>query len=60
MNKKEMHLTSVKIEKELFHNFRIECVKNKFSLQKLEERCVHLYLNDADFRRMVTGMKVEF
>ncbi len=60
MNKKEMHLTSVKIEKELFHNFRIECVKNKFSLQKLAERCVHLYLNDPDFKRMVTGMKVEF
>jgi hypothetical protein len=60
MKKKEMHLTSVKIEKEIFHNFRVECVKNKFTLQKLTERCVHLYLNDPDFRRMITGMKVEF
>lgn len=60
MNNKEKKLTSVKIEGEMFHNFRIACIKNKFTLQKLTERCVYLYLNDEDFKRMVTGMKVEF
>ena len=60
MNKKQMHLTSVKVEEELFQQFRIECVRNKFSLQKLVERGVHLYLNDKEFRRMITSMKVEF
>ena len=55
-----MHLTSVKVEEELFQQFRIECVRNKFSLQKLVERGVHLYLNDKEFRRMITSMKVEF
>ncbi len=60
MKKKEMHLTSVKVEEELFQKFRISCIKNKFSLQKLVERGVHLYLNDPDFKRMITSMKVEF
>jgi predicted DNA-binding protein (UPF0251 family) len=31
-------LTSVKVDKEIFEAFKIECVKTKFSLQKLAER----------------------
>jgi|TARA_B110000977_G_scaffold172350_1_gene224684 hypothetical protein len=58
--KKDMTLTSVKIEKELFQKFKIECVRNKFSFQKLAERCIHSYLNDEEFRRSVTNMKIEF
>jgi hypothetical protein len=58
--KKEMTLTSVKIQKDLFHEFKISCVKNKFSFQKLAERCIHSYLHDEDFRRSVTNMKIEF
>ena len=60
VGKKEMTLTSVKIEKELFHNFKIECVKRKFSFQKLAERCIHQYLNDDVFRRMITNKNIEF
>ena len=60
MSKKEMTLTSVKIQEDLFQSFRVECVKRKFSFQKLAERCIYLYLNDEDFRRMVTNQNVEF
>ena len=58
--KKEMTLTSVKIEENLFQEFKISCVKNKFSFQKLAERCIYQYLHDPDFRRNVTNMKIDF
>jgi hypothetical protein len=48
-------LTSVKVEKDLFDNFKIECVKRKFSLNKLVNRAIDLYLNDEDFRKRVTN-----
>ena len=35
-------LTSVKVDKEIFEAFKIECVKTKFSLQKLADRGMHL------------------
>lgn len=51
MNKKDMTLTSVKVQSELFEQFKVSCVKYKFSLQKLADRTIHLYLTDEEFRR---------
>lgn len=48
-------LTSVKVDKDLFDNFKIECVKRKFSLNKLVNRAMDLYLNNEDFRKQVTN-----
>jgi hypothetical protein len=53
MEKKDMTLTSVKVKSDLFDNFKIACVKYKFSLQKLADRTIHLYLYDEDFRKKV-------
>jgi hypothetical protein len=53
MSKKDMTLTSVKVQAELFDNFKIACVKYKFSLQKLADRTIHMYLTDEDFRKKV-------
>ena len=53
MNKKDMTLTSVKIQSDLFETFKIECVKRKFSFQKLADRAIHLYLTDDDFRKQL-------
>jgi hypothetical protein len=50
-NKKDMTLTSVKVQSELFEQFKINCVKYKFSLQKLAERSIHLYLTDEVYRK---------
>jgi hypothetical protein len=50
-NKKDMTLTSVKVQSELFEDFKIACVKYKFSLQKLAERSIHLYLTDEVYRK---------
>jgi hypothetical protein len=48
-------LTSVKVDKDLFDNFKIECVKRKFSLNKLVNRAIDLYLTNEDFRKQVSN-----
>ena len=53
MSKKEMTLTSVKVQSELFEDFKMSCVKHKFSLQKLVDRTIHLYLTDDEFRKSI-------
>ena len=53
MSKKDMTLTSVKVQSDLFEEFRVECVKRKFSFQKLADRAVHLYLTDNEFRKLI-------
>ena len=53
--KKPMTLTSVKVKSDLFENFKIECVKRKFSFQKLADRALFLYLTDDDFRKQITN-----
>jgi len=53
--KTEKTLTSVKIKSDLFENFKIECVKRKFSFQKLSDRAIYLYLTNEDFRKQITS-----
>lgn len=55
MAKDEKTLTSVKIKSDLFENFKIECVKRKFSFQKLADRAIYLYLTDENFRKQVSN-----
>jgi len=54
-NSKKMTLTSVKVQNDLFENFKIECVKRKFSFQKLSDRALFLYLTDENFRKQITN-----
>jgi hypothetical protein len=58
MASKDLTLTSVKIQTDLFENFKIECVKRKFSFQKLADRAVYLYLTDEDFRKKITNQNL--
>jgi hypothetical protein len=51
--KKELTLTSVKINSKLWDEFRISCVRHKFSLQKLADRTIHLYISNDEFRKMI-------
>jgi hypothetical protein len=51
-------LTSVKIDEELWNDFKIECIKRKFSFQKLSERAIDLFMKDEEFRRTITNHKV--
>ncbi len=52
---KDMTLTSVKVKADLFENFKIECVKRKFSFQKLADRSLYLYLTNEDFRKQINS-----
>lgn len=49
----EKTLTSVKIQSDLWEAFRIECVRRKFSFQKLADRAIYQYLTDEDFRKSI-------
>ena len=53
MNKSELQLTSVKVHRNLFEEFKIECVKTKFSFQKLSDRAIYLYLTNEEFRKQI-------
>jgi hypothetical protein len=55
-------LTSVKVEEILFQEFKEECVKYKFTLQKLVDRSIFLYLTDEAFRNRLhnqTNIKID-
>ena len=52
---KKMTLTSVKVQTELFNDFKIECVRRKFSFQKLADRSLFLYLTDENFRKQISN-----
>jgi len=49
MNTKK--LTSVKVEEDLLLEFKEQCVRHKFSLQKLADRAIFLYLTEEEFRQ---------
>lgn len=53
MANEKMQLTSVKVPESLFEEFKVACVKHKFSIQKLTERAMYLYLTDEEFRKTV-------
>ena len=46
-------LTSVKILNELYKNFKSKVVEDEFTLQKLVNRSMHLYINDNDFKQQI-------
>jgi len=55
MANKNMTLTSVKVKSDLFEEFKIQCVRRKFSFQKLADRAIYLYLTDEDFRKQISN-----
>ena len=52
------NLTSVKIDEHLWDEFKILCVKYKFSFQKLSERAIDLYIQDNEFRKKIHNHKI--
>ena len=52
-------LTSVKILTELYNKFKIEAMKKEFTLQKLVNRSIDLYVEDGDFRNKIHGRIIE-
>lgn len=53
MSKNNLKLTSVKIDDELFEEFKINAIKYKTSLQKVVNRALDLYNRDEKFREII-------
>ena len=51
--KYETKLTSVKILKSLYENFKFKTVNSSMNLQKLVNRSIHQYLNDVVIKEQV-------
>ena len=49
----KLQLTSVKVMDEMFDEFKINSIRNKFNLQKLVNRSIDLYNQDEDFRKKI-------
>ncbi len=52
----KMKLTSVKILKSLYDKFKLKTVNSKMTLQKITNRSLYMYLNDAKFNDDVNTM----
>jgi len=46
-------LTSVRVEEELFQEFKMQCLRYRFSFQKLADRALFLYLTNEDFKNLL-------
>ena len=53
MRKSELKLTSVKIYKPLYHKFKVKAMDDEFTLQKLVNRCMDLYMSDNTFKEKI-------
>ena len=57
---KETKLTTVKILSELYNNFKKETIENEFTLQKLVNRSMFLYVNDKNgYKESIQNVTVE-
>lgn len=48
--------TSVKVDEINFKNFKTTCIVSNFNLQKLVNRAMFLYMNDADVREKLNNL----
>ena len=52
---KPTQLTSVKVQCDLFDEYKISCVRYKSSLNKLVNRAMDLYVSNEEFRKMINN-----
>ena len=53
----EYKLTSVKILKDLYRQFKLHALNDEFTLQKLVNRSMDLYLLDKNFKGKIKNWK---
>jgi hypothetical protein len=51
-------LTTVKILSELYNKFKKETIENEFTLQKLVNRSMFLYIDDNNFKKNIHNIIV--
>ena len=52
-------LTTLKLEPQMFDDFKVLCVRTKFNLSKLVDRAMHYYNNNEEFRKLMHTYKHE-
>jgi hypothetical protein len=55
--KKERVLTSVKVDKIKFEDFKIECYRDKYTMTELVDAALEMYLTDDRFKNLVHSLK---
>ena len=59
MAKEGKKLTSVHVDAELWQEFKVMCVRNRFTFQKLAEKSIHLFLTNEKYAKHLMDHKVE-
>jgi hypothetical protein len=55
MREKKKVATTVKIEEELYNDFKILGIRHKLTLQGLLERAMYRYVREEDFRKEINN-----
>ena len=53
MTQSNLKLTSVEIDETLLREFKLQSIRDKFSLQKLVSRSIFLYLTNKEFKTQI-------
>jgi hypothetical protein len=53
MKNENKSLTSIRLDPQLYEEFKDQCKRDKFSLQKLVSRSIFLYLTDMEYKEKV-------
>ncbi len=62
MSNQNRKLTSVRLDADLFQQFKLQCMHDNFSFQKLASRAIFLYLTDKGFKQRIhkqTSIKIK-
>jgi len=54
MNKSSQKLTSVNVNKDAHQQFKVLCIQNNITFQKLVNAAMDLYINDVKFRELIS------
>lgn len=57
MRNADKKLTSVRLDPQLYEEFKFQCLKDNFSFQKLASSAIFLYLNDKEFKEKLQKHK---
>ena len=59
MRNKDKKLTSVRLDPKLYEDFQMQCLRDKFSFQKLASRAIFLYLTDKEFKNQMREIEAQ-
>lgn len=56
---KNTKLTSVEIDEEIYKQFKVMCIRYKFSLKELVQNSLFTYIHDEEFRKKIHKVILE-